>query len=182
MAGSYVVKMKHTRTYLLPRLFTMTTYDVIASTAFLLVFTFNCVLKLSYILLQDSPLSVVDTTRVKLSTLEGDDSLPATRSPLPPSPPPSQDMSPMRLSATPAGLQSGERSSDDRVSTSAGVSPMGVRFSRVPDSVDTTISELNVRRLPRRDEEDGSVKGSVIGEESSSDTTSRDNVGVVLKR
>ncbi|XP_027054853.1 nuclear pore complex protein Nup98-Nup96-like isoform X3 [Pocillopora damicornis] len=119
---------------------------------------------------------------VKLSTLEGDDSLPATRSPLPPSPPPSQDMSPMRLSATPAGLQSGERSSDDRVSTSAGVSPMGVRFSRVPDSVDTTISELNVRRLPRRDEEDGSVKGSVIGEDSSSDTTSRDNVGVVLKR
>ncbi|XP_027054850.1 nuclear pore complex protein Nup98-Nup96-like isoform X1 [Pocillopora damicornis] len=131
---------------------------------------------------EDSPLSVVDTTRVKLSTLEGDDSLPATRSPLPPSPPPSQDMSPMRLSATPAGLQSGERSSDDRVSTSAGVSPMGVRFSRVPDSVDTTISELNVRRLPRRDEEDGSVKGSVIGEDSSSDTTSRDNVGVVLKR
>ena len=145
-------------------------------------FTFNCVLKLSYILLQDSPLSVVDTTRVKLSTLEGDDSLPATRSPLPPSPPPSQDMSPTRLSATPAGLQSGERSFDDRVSTSAGVSPMGVRFSRVPDSVDTTISELNVRRLPRRDEEDGSVKGSVIGEDSSSDTTSRDNVGVVLKR
>ena len=38
MAGSYVVKMEHTQTYLLPRLFTMTTYGVIASTALLLVF------------------------------------------------------------------------------------------------------------------------------------------------
>ena len=119
---------------------------------------------------------MVDTTRVKLSTLEGDDSLPATRSPLPPSPPPSQDMSPMRLFATPAGLQSGERSSDDRVSTSAGVSPMRVQFYRMPDSVDTTISELNVRRLPRRDKEWTSENGSVVCQ------ASRDNVGVVLKR
>ena len=121
---------------------------------------------------------MVDTTRVKLSTLEGDDSLPATRSPLPPSPPPSQDMSPMRLSATPAGLQSGERSSDDRVSTSADVSPMGVRFSRVPDSVDTTISELNVRRLPRGDEKGTSEYGSPVRQA----TRLPDNAGVVLKR
>ncbi|XP_022797911.1 nuclear pore complex protein Nup98-Nup96-like [Stylophora pistillata] len=131
---------------------------------------------------EDSPLSVVDTTRVKLSTLEGDDSLPATSSPFPPSPPPSQDVSPMRMSATPAGLYSSERASDGRVNTSDGVSPMGVRFSHVPDSVDTTIAELNVRRPPGRDEEDGSVKDSVIGEETSSDTASKDNFGVVLDR
>ena len=87
----------------------------------------------------------------------------------------------MRLSATPAGLQSGERSSDDRVSTSAGVSPMRVQFYRMPDSVDTTISELR-----RRDEEGTSDKGLPIRQETHPqtllDTTSRDNVGVVLKR
>ena len=87
-------------------------------------------------------------------------------------------MSPMRLSATPAGLQSGERSSDDRVSTSAGVSPMGVWFSLVPDSVGTTFSELR-----RRDEEGTTDKGHPLRQETTlPDATYRDNVGVVLKR
>ena len=74
--------------------------------------------------------------------------------------------------------ESGERSFDDRVSTSAGVSPMGVRFSRVPDSVDTTISELNVRPLPRGDEKGTSDYGFPVRQ----DTRLPDNAGVVLKR
>lgn len=68
------------------------------------------------------------------------------------------------------------------MSISVGVSLMGVWFFCVLDFVDIIILELNVCCLLRRDEEDGSVKGFVIGEESLLDIIFRDNVGVVLKR
>lgn len=85
---------------------------------------------------------------------------------------------------TPAGARESVKAADDRANTSDGVSPMGVRFSRTTEheSADTTISELNARRVTIRDEEEEGVKSSVIGEDVSSDTTSREHCGVLLRR
>lgn len=132
---------------------------------------------------QDSPLPAVDTTRVKLHSLEGDDDLPVTlSSPFPPSPPPSQDTSPMRSSPTPRAVQESGKAADERANTSDGVSPMGVRFSRTvqQESADTTISELNSRRMPI--EVEGKLRSSVVGEDGSSETTARELCGITLKR
>ncbi|KAJ7388099.1 hypothetical protein OS493_039816, partial [Desmophyllum pertusum] len=66
---------------------------------------------------EDSPLSVIDTTRVKLHSLGEDDDLPVTSSPFPPSPPSSQDISPMRISTIPEGVEESGKVADDRVNT-----------------------------------------------------------------
>jgi len=137
---------------------------------------------------QDSPLPAVDTTRVKLHSLEGDDDLPATlSSPFPPSPPPSQDMSPMRSSPTPHAVLERGKAADEPANTSDGVSPMGVRFSRTVERevADTTISELNARRMPI--EVDSKlrtpvVEEDVVDEHASSETSARELCGIILKR
>ena len=137
---------------------------------------------------QDSPLPVVDTTRVKLHSLEGDDDLPATlSSPFPPSPPPSQDTSPMRTSPTPHAVQERGKAADEAANTSDGVSPMGVRFSRTVERevADTTISELNARRMPI--EVDGKLRRPVVDEDvvdehASSESSARESCGIILKR
>lgn len=137
---------------------------------------------------QDSPLPAVDTTRVKLHSLEGDEDLPATlSSPFPPSPPPSQDTSPMRSSPTPHVVQERGKVADEPANTSDGVSPMGVRFSHTVEreAADTTISELNARQMPidvevklRRPV----VDEDVVDEHASSETSSRELCGIILKR
>ena len=132
---------------------------------------------------QDSPLPAVDTTRVKLHSMEGDEELPATvSSPYPPSPPPSQDASPMRSSPTPYAAQERGKAADALADTSDGVSPMGVRFSRTVEreSADTTISELNARQRPI--EVEGNLRTSVVHEHGSLETSSRELCGVILKR
>lgn len=123
-------------------------------------------------------MSVVDTTRVKLHSLDGDDDLPVRSSPYPPSPPPSQGTTPVRGSTIPVALDD----TDDRANTSDGVSPMGVRFSRTAgqESADTTISELNVRRVTRREEDEESLRSSLVVEDGSSET--REFCGVTLRR
>ncbi|XP_078371007.1 nuclear pore complex protein Nup98-Nup96-like isoform X3 [Oculina patagonica] len=131
---------------------------------------------------EDSPLSTVDTTRVKLHSLEGDDDLAVTSSPFPPSPPPSQGTSPMRSSTVAVENEDSGKAADDRVNTSDGVSPMGVRFSRATghESADTTISELNVRRITRREEDEESLRSSLVVEDGSSQTS--ELCGVILRR
>lgn len=132
---------------------------------------------------QDSPLPAVDTTRVKLHPMEGDDELPVTlSSTYPPSPPPSQDTSPMRSSPTPHVVKEHGKSADALVDTSDGVSPMGVRFSRTVEreSADTTISELNARQKPI--EVEGNLRTSAVHEHGSSESSSRELCGIILKR
>ena len=132
---------------------------------------------------QDSPLPAVDTTRVKLHSLEGDEDLPVTlSSSFPPSPPPSQDTSPMRSSPTPRAVQEHGKAVDAPIDTSDGVSPMGVRFSRTVEreTADTTISELNVRRMPIEVED--KLRRPAFHEDGSSETTARELCGIILKR
>ena len=132
---------------------------------------------------QDSPLPMVDTTRVKLHAMEGDEELPVTlSSPYPPSPPPSQDTSPMRSSPTPHAVQKRDKAADALLDTSDGVSPMGVRFSRTveQESADTTVSELNARQMPI--EAEGNLRTTVVHEHDSSEPSSRELCGIILKR
>lgn len=126
---------------------------------------------------------MVDTTRVKLHSLEGDEDLPVTlSSPFPPSPPPSKDTSPMRSSPTPLAVQERVKAADVRADTSDGVSPMGVRFSHTVqrESADTTISELNAGRTSIEVED--KLRRPVVDEDGSSETTARELCGIILKR
>lgn len=126
---------------------------------------------------------MVDTTRVKLHSLEGDEDLPVTlSSPFPPSPPPSKDASPMRSSPTPRVVQERVKAADVHADTSDGVSPMGVRFSHTVqrESADTTISELNAGRTSIEVED--KLRRPVVDEDGSSETTARELCGIILKR
>ena len=88
----------------------------------------------------------------------------------------------MKSSTIPVGVEESGKAADDRANTSDGVSPMGVRFSRTAghESADTTISELNVRRITRIEEDEESLRSSLVVEDGSSDT--RELCGVVLRR
>ena len=126
---------------------------------------------------------MVDTTRVKLHSLEGDEDLPVTlSSPFPPSPPPSKDTSPMRSSPTPRAVQERVKAAAVQADTSDGVSPMGVRFSRTVqrESADTTISELSAARTSIEVED--KLRRPVVDEDGSSETTARELCGIILKR
>lgn len=129
-------------------------------------------------------MSVVDTTRVKLHTLVGDDDLPVTSSPFPPSPPSSQHTSPVRGSTVPEREESG-KDADDGANTSDSASPMGVRFSQAAarGSLDTTIADLNVRRVTRQDDDQESLQtSSETAEDDASESGPREPCGVILKR
>ena len=128
-------------------------------------------------------MSLVDTTRVKLHSLEEDDDLPVTSSPFPPSPPSSHHASPVRSSTVPAE-EGRSKDADDRVNTSDGTSPIGVRFSQAAtrESLDTTIADLNVRRVTRQDENQESQMGSEVAEEDLSESVAKEVCGITLKR
>lgn len=133
--------------------------------------------------LQDSSMSVVDTTRVKLHSLEGDDDRSVTSSTFPPSPPSSQHMSPLR-SSTVSNREGDGKDADDRVNTSDSASPIGVRFSQAAarEPLDTTIADLNVRRVTRREGDQESVQSSQVTEDDSSESGLREPCGIILKR
>lgn len=128
-------------------------------------------------------MSVVDTTRVKLHSLEGDEDLPVMSSPFPPSPPSSQHTSPVRSSTVPEGERS-EKTADDRVNTSDSTSPIGVRFSQAAtrEPLDTTIVDLNVRGVTRLDDDQESLQSSKVAEDDASDGGPRELCGIILKR
>lgn len=88
----------------------------------------------------------------------------------------------MRGSTISVAVEESSKPADDRANTSNVVSPMGVRFSRTAgqESADTTISELNVRRLTRREEDEESLRSSLVVEDGSSET--RELCGVTLRR
>ncbi len=88
----------------------------------------------------------------------------------------------MRSSTVAVENEGSGKAADDRVNTSDGVSPMGVRFSRATghESADTTISELNVRRITRREEDEESLRSSLVVEDGSSQTS--ELCGIILRR
>ena len=133
--------------------------------------------------LQDSSMSVVDTTRVKLHSLEGDDDRSVRSSTFPPSPPSSQHMSPSG-SSTVSNREGDGKDADDRVNISDGASPIGVRFSQAAprEPLDTTIADLNVRRVTRREDDQESVQSSQVTEDDSSESGLREPCGIILKR
>lgn len=134
-------------------------------------------------------MSVVDTTRVKLHTLEGDDDLSVTSSPFPPSPPSSQHTSPPRSSTVSKGptLSKGGGDSEttgDKANTSDIASPIGVRFSQggPKESLDTTIADLNVRRVTRLEDDQESLRSSEVAEDDSSGLGTSERCGITLIR
>lgn len=93
----------------------------------------------------------------------------------------------MRSSPTPRVVQECGKAADEPANTSDGVSPMGVRFSHTVEreAADTTISELNARQMPidvevklRRPV----VDEDVVDEHASSESSSRELRGIILKR
>ena len=127
-------------------------------------------------------MSIVDTTRVKFHSLGEGDDLPITSSPFPPSPPSSQTTSPVRN--TLAVEEGAAKAVDDRINTSDGASPMGVRFSKgaTRETLDTTIADLNVRHVTRQDDDQESVKSSEVTEEDLAESGTREPCGITLKR
>ena len=127
-------------------------------------------------------MSIVDTTRVKFHSLGEGDDLPITSSPFPPSPPSSQTTSPVRN--TLALEEGAAKAVDDRIKTSDGASPMGVRFSKgaTRETLDTTIADLNVRHVTRQDDDQESVKSSEVTEEDLAESGTREPCGITLKR
>ena len=127
-------------------------------------------------------MSIVDTTRVKFHSLGEGDDLPITSSPFLPSPPSSQNTSPVRN--TLVVEEGAAKAADDRINTSDGASPMGVRFSKgaTRETLDTTIADLNVRHVTRQDDDQESVKSSEVTEEDLAESGTREPCGVTLKR
>ena len=128
-------------------------------------------------------MSVVDTTRVKLHSLERDDDLSVTSSTFPPSPPSSQQTSPLR-SSTVSNKEGDGKDVVDRVNTSDSASPIGVRFSQAAarEPLNTTIADLNVRRATRPEDDQESLQSSRVTEDDSSESGLREPCGIILKR
>lgn len=126
-------------------------------------------------------MSIVDTTRVKFHSLVEGDDLPVTSSPFPPSPPSSQNSSPVRSALA---VDVAAKAADDRINTSDGASPMGVRFSKgaTRETLDTTIANLNVRHVTRQDDDQESVKSSEVTEEDLAESGTKELCGITLKR
>ncbi|XP_067040500.1 nuclear pore complex protein Nup98-Nup96-like isoform X1 [Acropora muricata] len=132
---------------------------------------------------EESPISVIDTTRVKLHPLEGEDDVSVASIPLPLSPPSSQHTSPIMSSTVSKGVISREEP-DSRANTSDTMSPIGVKFSQggVKPSLDTTIADLNVRRVSRTEDDQESLLTSKVTEDGSSENGAGEPCGIVLKR
>ena len=103
--------------------------------------------------------------------------------PLPLSPPSSQHTSPIMSSTVSKGVISREEP-DSRANTSDTMSPIGVKFSQggVKPSLDTTIADLNVRRVSRTEDDQESLLTSKVTEDGSSENGAGEPCGIVLKR
>ncbi|XP_015778613.1 PREDICTED: nuclear pore complex protein Nup98-Nup96-like, partial [Acropora digitifera] len=132
---------------------------------------------------EDSPISVIHTTRVKLHTLEGEDDVSVASIALPPSPPSSQHTSPI-MSSTVSKVVISREEPDSRANTSDTMSPIGVKFSQggVKPSLDTTIADLNVRRVSRTEDDQESLLTSKVTEDGSLENGAGEPCGIVLKR
>lgn len=131
---------------------------------------------------EELPVSAIDTTRVKIHTLEGDDDVIATSTTLPPSPQSSQYTSPIMTSTVSKSVAFRE-DLEGRSTTSDTTSPIGVRFSQGTgtESLDTTIADLNVRRIRAEDDQE-SLATSDNTEDTSSVSGTRESCAIVLKR
>ncbi|KAK2556110.1 Nuclear pore complex protein Nup98-Nup96 [Acropora cervicornis] len=119
----------------------------------------------------------------ELHAVEGEDDVSVASIALPLSPPSSQHTSPIMSSTVSKAVISRDEP-DSRANTSDTMSPIGVKFSQggVKPSLDTTIADLNVRRVSRTEDDQESLLTSKVPEDGSSGNGAGEPCGIVLKR